>query len=347
MRKRVKNGGAPRRGVRDRGPLADAVWGRLEFARTISEVDAAFAAAKAEALPKAEGARPGPGGERAETLEEYFAPKIEAALDEMIDTKAIVAEWSSKHPAKKAAGDPDPASLTPPAAPTGSGAEDAQAEAEAASFVATLQINDEPMIDLVVDLYRASYVAGLQSGLGSVEENDPNALAERVVTEELRHLQDIVSRVNWDTWTPGSPDVAADFLDENSGRGFQQLLDRASVDIQGITQTTKDQIRDVLAEGIKNGSPMSTIADAIDEVRQNPVRSDMIARTEVARAMTVGQLDIYKATGNPKWVLIPSAGACLRCLAIAASNPHSTDDVVDQPPVHPRCRCSAAAAPRD
>jgi hypothetical protein len=53
-------------------------------------------------------------------------------------------------------------------------------------------------------------------------------------------------------------------------------------------------------------------------------------------------MDTYAVNGIEQWDLVLSDGACPECENVASTNPHPVADSGDQPPVHPRCRCSAS-----
>ena len=174
-------------------------------------------------------------------------------------------------------------------------------------------------------MYADSYTAGLKDASDSG-------------TQTSVPIKSVVRAVDWDTWKPGHPAAA----DQLAGTGFDDLLRQAHVRIKEIDDTTRQHIALALEHGVRNGDNSKTIAAAIDQVRQNPARSMMIARTEVNRAMTQASIASYRASGLSEFNLLPSPGACPVCLDLAASNPHSLNDIASQPPVHPNCRCAAS-----
>jgi hypothetical protein len=66
----------------------------------------------------------------------------------------------------------------------------------------------------------------------------------------------------------------------------------------------------------------------------------MIAHTETARLQTLGTFKGYREMGVTAWDWLTTTGACPRCVALEARNPHSIDE--SGPPAHPRCRCAPA-----
>jgi hypothetical protein len=69
---------------------------------------------------------------------------------------------------------------------------------------------------------------------------------------------------------------------------------------QGIDQTTADALREELMDGMENGETISQLANRISDISDEWVegwRSEMIARTETARAFTTGHIEAWKSTG--------------------------------------------------
>lgn len=144
------------------------------------------------------------------------------------------------------------------------------------------------------------------------------------------------SSLSWDSWTPGNPSAALKVADG----GLADLLDNAGVTVQGITGTVLDQVGNRIADGLDKGLTGDEIASSLEDIAG--ARSEIIAHTEVARAMTAASFDVYTFNGVAEWDLITSAGACAVCLDAEARNPHPVGDDSDASPLHPFCRCSTA-----
>lgn len=144
------------------------------------------------------------------------------------------------------------------------------------------------------------------------------------------------SSVSWDSWTPGNPSAALKVADG----GLADLLDNAGITVQGITGTVLDQVGNRIADGIDKGLTGDEITSSLEDIAGS--RSEIIAHTEVARAMTAASFDVYTFNGVAEWDLITSAGACQVCLDAEALNPHPVGDMSDSSPLHPFCRCSTA-----
>jgi hypothetical protein len=169
-----------------------------------------------------------------------------------------------------------------------------------------------------------SYLAGLHAGAEQVPGVIPGGLGSLALT------------MNWDGWAPGDPSAALKLADG----GLAALLDQAGVTVDGIVGTVLDQVGNRISDGVAAGLSSDVIAASLQDIAG--ARAEIIAHTEVARAMTAASFDVYAANGVGEWDLITSAGACQVCLDAEAANPHPVSDRSDSPPIHPFCRCSSA-----
>jgi len=145
-------------------------------------------------------------------------------------------------------------------------------------------------------------------------------------------MSGLAGGVNWDRWKPGNPAAA----EKVAGKGLADLLRNADVIVRGITQTTMGRVGDIIANGLEAGSTYREISDVVDELLDNPTRSDIISITETNRAFNVSAIDEYQAAEMPGWEWLTYAGACEEC--DAEEGPHDFGD--DYPPAHPSCRCA-------
>ncbi len=85
----------------------------------------------------------------------------------------------------------------------------------------------------------------------------------------------------------------------------------------GIDQTTADALRDELMAGMEDGETISQLADRISGLSDEWVegwRSEMIARTETARAFTTGHIEAWRSTGVvSRKIWVASGDACVFC----------------------------------
>jgi len=137
---------------------------------------------------------------------------------------------------------------------------------------------------------------------------------------------------------------------------------------QGINQTTADALREELLEGMENGEPISQLANRISDLSDEWIegyRSEMIARTESARAYSAGHIEAWRSTGVvDRKVWVAAADACPFCLDMNGTVIELDENFLDKgeeqevewggkeismaqdysdvggPPLHPNCRCA-------
>ncbi|KKL54484.1 hypothetical protein LCGC14_2264960 [marine sediment metagenome] len=116
--------------------------------------------------------------------------------------------------------------------------------------------------------------------------------------------------------------------------------------------TTKDRLARVIADGIQNkrGIPglsreiRSTFAD------MSKFRSQLIARTETAEALSTASLDNMKGMGidGKEWITAGDSDVTDECLANEGQGVIPRDEAftsgVMAPPEHPNCRCTVSPA---
>jgi len=135
-----------------------------------------------------------------------------------------------------------------------------------------------------------------------------------------------------------------------------------------INQTTADALREELLDGMENGETISQLKNRISDISDEWVegyRSERIARTETARAFSIGHIEAWKSTdvvGRKVW---STAGDCcpfcaeLEGVAVGLDEnffklgdeqtvewrgkdlvmAHDYSDIKG-PPLHPNCRCA-------
>lgn len=316
-RNRVAKGQSPRRFLDSEIPddVADEVWEELRWSKTKADVDALFKATQDE------GTRPGPWGHLENVLVSYWTPIIAAWLPMHINSSDVAQRWIESNP--------------PTGRPMGTGtAPDLPGQGDplvlsAQSFAAELRVDPDQAVASLRALRADAYLAGAKDGI--------EQLAQHGRTADSLIAQAVI-RVDWDHWEPGHL-PAADLLD---GTGLRDLLDQAGIEIKGISDTTRERIASVLADGVRTGANTQDIAAQLDKVLHNRARAKLIARTETNRAMTRAATETYRRDGVSEWNLVTAPGACAICLAVQAADPHPVGDVADEPPIHPACRCATA-----
>lgn len=114
--------------------------------------------------------------------------------------------------------------------------------------------------------------------------------------------------------------------------------------IYWLRDRTKDErkrIVNVIEKGIKEGQSIPDIAKALrSEVDVLESQATRIARTEVARIQNHGAINRFKKYGieKVKWLVFEPCELC----APFANNVYEIDNLPDEIPVHPACRCALA-----
>lgn len=110
-----------------------------------------------------------------------------------------------------------------------------------------------------------------------------------------------------------------------------------------ISDTTRDKLRKIIKDVFAEESPK--LSDIEDRIEQSGIFSDqrasMIARTEIARAQTQGNLDSWRHSGLVKtveWILSADHDHDDECDQFAENSPYVIDEVPDLP-AHVNCQC--------
>lgn len=128
-------------------------------------------------------------------------------------------------------------------------------------------------------------------------------------------------------------DPASFRLDDAATRA---ILDHAATRVVGISETTRNAIRDVLIAGQRDGLSTFEIAEKLDHLFSVTwaSRSETIARTELGEAQRVSALDRYRASGLVDYVRIRDGDDDEPC-----KSRDGTLASLDNPPqlAHPNC----------
>ena len=178
------------------------------------------------------------------------------------------------------------------------------------------------------DLLRKIYAEGYLSGVKAAADS------ANVDIKVIDQTTGTAGGINWDTWKPGNPEAASLVADG----GLQDLLDSADLVLQGITDTTVDELGNVLSRGLGDGLSPDSIARMMrDYLDGDNSRAEIIATTELNRAQTQAQGDELQGLGFDRFEWIAYDSACEIC-SERDGNVFMWDDPM--PPEHPMCRCS-------
>lgn len=249
------------------------------------------------------------------TAEAHYKTQLVGALRFGFDAKRIARQWATR-PKRVAKATPKQKN---------------DVLAEAQEYVQQLQADPVQLIAAVEALYGAGYLIGAKEAVGLVRD-----VGAPLSMNELTAKAD---SLDWSQWTPGDHAAAAELAGLDGGAGLQALLDSAGVMIKSIQDTRLEQLAGVLADGARAGDSVDAIAGKISDLLDDPTRAELIANTELARAVTTSTLDTYRQNGIDQFNVLVY-GPCPVCEDQEAANPHDLDE--DAPPYHPGCRCAAA-----
>jgi len=157
-----------------------------------------------------------------------------------------------------------------------------------------------------------------------------------------------VQPVDWGEWEPGDPAAAAQVA---SKAGLADLLEKYGIaEIKSIAEDKLGDLASAISDAVSAGDSSQTLARAIAGMVADPDRAQMIAQTEIARAVSAGSMDSYTAAGvtATRWLDSPDERVCEACEDNAAAGPVPVGDDFPSgdpaPPAHPLCRCAAAPA---
>ena len=143
--------------------------------------------------------------------------------------------------------------------------------------------------------------------------------------------------------------TGADLFDQVNARAVDWAASHSAELVTGVTEATRNEIRDTISQGLEENIGTDGIADRLASLYAfSDERADLIAQTEVANANMAGALEGMRAARNAgvnltkEW--LPDADACDICLDNADAGPIPLDELFpsgdDQPQAHPNCKCS-------
>lgn len=187
--------------------------------------------------------------------------------------------------------------------------------------------------------------------------------AEIVVDLDLSDLSDLLGDEISDAATDAASDALEDvadvggiedlpdsIVDQVNERAVSAARDQAAELVTQIDDSTRQMLRDLIADGLEDNLGLDDVADSIvDAAAFSDERADLIANTEIADANSDGALEGYISARDDlgvdvkkAWLLGPNP--CATCQENADAGPIDLDDDFpsgdDAPTAHPRCECS-------
>jgi SPP1 gp7 family putative phage head morphogenesis protein len=114
--------------------------------------------------------------------------------------------------------------------------------------------------------------------------------------------------------------------------------------VKGITETSRVYTTDAIAQWIESGESLGRLTAVLaDSPYFGPMRSQMIAETEVTRAYAEGNRAAWAESGvvdGMRWFTAVDERVCPVCGPLHGKQDKLTGDFDGKgPPAHPRCRC--------
>ncbi|MGO9773372.1 MAG: phage minor head protein, partial [Roseiarcus sp.] len=155
----------------------------------------------------------------------------------------------------------------------------------------------------------------------------------------------------------GVGDVGDDLFEQLNEAALAWAKQHAAELVSQISDTTRDDVRSAIADGIASNLSTAEIADAIADLGAfSDARALLIAETEIATANSQGALAGYKQASADgvevmkEW-LVAADDVCDDCQDNADAGPIDLDEDFpsgdDAPPGHPHCRCALSPVVRD
>jgi SPP1 gp7 family putative phage head morphogenesis protein len=276
----------------------------------------------AEAVPdpkapaELDSARQWPGWERDLDTAAVWVPRIRRAMRNAIDTRALATEWL----ALRKADEPDLPDFEAAAAET---AVSATVAAEAVAWLTARGANPARALSFIADLWTEGWTIG--------------HLASQAMLMR--------TTVDWSAWKPGDVQAARLVLDEAGRVGLAGMLDEAGVTINSIAGNRLNQLARELAAALERGDSPATLARALRGILEDPQWADMVAVTELNRAMSRSTRDTYARNGIEmmQWLSAEDPRVCQDCSDNEDAGPTPLNDIFPSgaslPPAHPSCRC--------
>lgn len=146
-------------------------------------------------------------------------------------------------------------------------------------------------------------------------------------------------------------------FDVTNPRATEWAAEHAAWLIDGISETTREAIREEVEAAFEDQFDVRDLADRIEDLIGDASRAQTIARTETMTASNQGQLEAWEQAkeagllsgGEQKeWIVTPDDRLCPICEPMDGVNVGLDEKFVvngeelDGPPAHPNCRCTIA-----
>ncbi|MEU6340298.1 phage portal protein [Streptomyces sp. NPDC046977] len=152
---------------------------------------------------------------------------------------------------------------------------------------------------------------------------------------------------DWSNWRPGDVDAGRLLMGRNAdGGGLSAFLTDSNITIRSVAATRMNELGRALAAGAARGDSTDTIARDITGILSDPARAEMIAITELNRAISAASLGTYRVNGIEyvEWITAVDERVCPLCFTNTEAGARRLETQfpsgVYMPPAHPFCRCA-------
>lgn len=165
----------------------------------------------------------------------------------------------------------------------------------------------------------------------------------------------VESSIDWDSWTPGHEPAARlarqqdQLIAQAVGRDASwsdRAAQRGSL-LASIEDNRLDKLSGAVSDAVARGASSDELARTLQGVLDDPAWAEMVATTEMARAMTAASLASYRDAGFPAASVLSSNDlrVCALCQENEDAGPIPVNDEPPNgwPPTHPKCRCAVTA----
>ena len=118
--------------------------------------------------------------------------------------------------------------------------------------------------------------------------------------------------------------------------------ERAGGLIKNITTTTRDQVREAVAEWVQEGQPLGALRRNLQRIFDSRRRAQLIAQTETTAAYAEGNLEAWRQSDvvkGARWNTVQDERVCPICAPLDNQEGALGDIGGYWPPAHPGCRC--------
>jgi hypothetical protein len=225
-----------------------------------------------------------------------------------------------------------------------------------------VRFDDKPMMTALANLYAEAVVFGRDAAEYELRKVGVKRRGKSVQIDKADDEPKVSGfNFDWANWTPGNLPAA---LLVNPPAGLAKRLADRHLLITGVNETTTNRIGTVLAEGLAAGiNPVdvatgvagelidsrtdwaATLEDRLKQIDDDVKRAEVIARTEMGRAVFDEKLERYDDMGvqEIQWITVSPCDECAEIdqevVPIGESFSNGWTSVDDS---HPNCNCTIA-----